>query len=130
MGVGVGFIVLACVNVAFTVNSLLSEDVSATVGTWAFWLRLAVGLGFLALGAGELRSRVAVDREGVHFTTLVRRRTYPWQDMSEVRTGRPMPFGNNFVYLLRDDAKQVELPNSAGHVRLLQRWHTAASSTR
>lgn len=118
------FALVACVNLASVVVDLLARDGAADDRALS-WLRLGVVLLFLAVALAELRRRVAVDREGVHVIATVRRRTYPWQDVSEVRSGRPTLFGDGYAYLTLHDDEQVEVPGSRSRVELLSRWHAA-----
>ncbi|PYG02201.1 PH domain-containing protein [Georgenia satyanarayanai] len=120
------FLVVAALYIAVTVPGLLGGDGVADRG-WRRWIPLPAAAAFLFVAAEEFRRRVAVDAEGVHLVALFRRKTYPWHEVAEVREGRPTLFGDRFVYLLRYGAKHVELPNSGGRLRLLQRWHAATA---
>lgn len=122
---GVLFGVLAGLNL---ITAVIDITDGATPGDLFAWLRLAIVVSFLVLAVAELRRRVAVDANGVHVVEMHRRRTYPWRDVSEVRAGRPTLFGDAFVYLMRHGDTHVELPSSAGHLPLLQRWHAAMST--
>ncbi len=124
---GVLFGLLACANIAIAVVELTSGDGATTAGRVLSWLRLLVAVAFLVVAVGEFRRRVAVDAEGVHVIATFRRRTYPWHEVSEVRSGRPTLLGDRYVYLLRNGDKHVELESSGGHLDRLQRWHTAMS---
>ncbi|WP_152189451.1 PH domain-containing protein [Georgenia satyanarayanai] len=120
------FIVVAALYVALTVPDLLGGDGVADQGLRR-WIPLLAAAVFLFTAASEFRRRVAVDAEGVHLVELFRRKTYPWHEVAEVRAGRPTLLGDRFVYLLRYGAKHAELPNCGGRLRLLQRWHAAAT---
>lgn len=123
---GVLFVLLSGANL-FSVL-FLTDDYDTTRAQILTVVRLILVVSFLVVAVGEFRRRVAVDAEGIHIIETIRRRTYPWQDVDEVRLGRPTLLGDAFVYVQRHGAKQVELPNSGGHVRLLQRWHAAMST--
>lgn len=125
---GVLFALLACVNLVLVVTDVTGGLVETTGDRVFWWVRLATVVVFLVIALTELRRKARVDATGVHLTEIRRRRTYRWQDISEVRAGRPVMFGDRFVYLLRHGDKHVELPQSGGHLRLLERWHTAMST--
>lgn len=125
--VGVIFVLFAVLNLFVVVTDATGGFVETTRDRVFWWVRVASVVVFLAVALTELRRRASVDAAGVHVTELRRRRTYRWQDISEVRAGRPVMFGDRFVYLLRHGDKHVELPQSGGHLRLLQRWHEAVA---
>ncbi len=126
--VGVLFVLLAGFNLVLALTDLTDGDPTTTRGAISTWLRLLVVVVFLLVAVGEFRRRVTVDTDGIHLVEPFRRRTYPWQDVAGVRLGRPTLLGDAFVYVLRYGDKHVELPNSGGHLRLLERWHTAVST--
>ncbi len=121
------FLLLALFNVFVVLTDATGGRVETTGDRVFWWVRLASVVVFLVVAFSELRASARVDIDGVHVTEVRRRRTYRWQDISEVRAGRPVMFGDRFVYLQRHGDKQVELPQSGGHLRLLQRWHEAAA---
>ena len=121
----VTFVLLASINLFVAVTDVTGGVLETTRDRVSWWVRLAAVVAFLVVALSELRRRARVDADGVHVTEGRRRRTYRWQDVSEVRAGRPVMFGDRFVYLLRHGDTHVELPQSGGHLRLLQRWHEA-----
>lgn len=105
----------------------------ALVATWGPGLGwsapvVAIGVPFIVYAALlEWKGRIEVDATGVHRVAVVRRRTYPWQDVVEIRTGRRQK-GMLHAELVRNRGDVVELRNSGQHVDELRRWHAQAST--
>lgn len=119
---GVFAAVLAAANAALVVLDLSTGDV-VTAGDRVLTVVRIVLVGTFTLQAlDELRPRVVVDVVGVHHQEL-RRRTYRWQEISEIRS--VATWGETFVELVRHDGEAVRLPRSTEHLDVLRRWHAA-----
>ncbi|MCM3659977.1 PH domain-containing protein [Georgenia satyanarayanai] len=55
----------------------------------------------------------------------LRRRTYRWQEISEVCS--TAKWGESFVELVGHDGEAVRLPRSTERLDVLRRWYAAAS---
>lgn len=122
---GVFAAVLAAANAVLVVLDLTGGDVSTTGDRVLTVIRIVLVGTFSLQALYELRPRVVVDGVGVHHQEL-RRRTYRWQDISEIRSGAK--WGEPFVELVRHDDDVVRLPKSTEHLDVLRRWHAAATS--
>ncbi|WP_454083743.1 hypothetical protein [Georgenia sp. Marseille-Q6866] len=121
---GVFAAVLAVANAALVVVDLSAGDVVTAADRVLTVVRIVLVGTFTLQALYELRPRVLVDGIGVHHQEL-RRRTYRWQEISEIRSAAK--WGESFVELVRHDGEAVRLPRSTERLDVLRRWHAAAS---
>jgi hypothetical protein len=70
------------------------------------------------------RSRLRADPTGLHWDTGLRTRTYPWEDITEIRPSIARG-KRTFLVLVRGNHEVVDLPVTEEHLDELRRWHAA-----
>jgi hypothetical protein len=110
---------------SLAVHGLVSGDASLVLVALWFAASVTGAIGALTM----YRTRVTVDRVGVHVATMVRRRTYPWDDIPVVRPAAASE-GRSNVQLVLTGGKVVDLPNVAAEFNVFRRWHDAVRAER
>jgi hypothetical protein len=124
---GVCAALVAAGNAVLVVADLVSGDVVTTADCLFAVMRGVLVITFTFQALYELRSRITVDRDGLHRQHPRGTSTYGWEEIAEVRRSGGKWGDDPFVELVRHDGEAVPLFRSAGRLDVLQRWHAAAS---
>ena len=80
-------------------------------GAWAFY-----------------KTRIEADLNGLHLITVVRRKTFPWTDVAEIRPRNTKRF-KRWLVLVTQGGKVIDLPLDVEHLPEVRRWQAAAAWT-
>jgi hypothetical protein len=91
--------------------SFVSLFVMFGFGAWAFY-----------------KTRIEADLNGLHIIMIVRRKTFPWTDIAEIRPRNTKRF-KRWLVLVTHGGKVIDFPLDVEHLPAVRRWQAAAAGT-
>ena len=81
---------------------------------------------YAALAWVHTKTRLEADAEGLHVVNPLRRSTYPWGEIAEIRPSIAKG-KRTYLVLVQSNRRIVDLPITEEHLDELRRWHQAAT---